>query len=503
MNLFEGIADHARTRATAPALQGQGLELSWAMLQQRLETLAQQLAGVRRLALFGDNHPCWLLLDLAARRAGACVIPIPPFFTQAQAAHVLQSAQVDAVWSLDKSLDALSSSGFVAALELDGHGFVARRPSGASALPADTAKLTFTSGSTGAPKGVALRQSAMEAVVASLQSVLALGAGHRHLCVLPLAVLLENLAGADLTLWSGGVVLAPSLRELGVQGSSHVDGAALCASIRRHRAHSLILTPQLLQALTAAMREADCVFPELQFVAVGGAPLSPLLLQQAQACGLPVYEGYGLSETSSVAALNTPQQQRRGSVGRLLPHLQCRIDGARSQIYLSGPSLCSGYLAPDGAFAPVAAELASGDQGRLDEDGFLFVSGRLKHQFITAFGRNVAPEWVESELTVEPEIQQAIVVGEAQPFNLALLAAAPGASEEDLNAAVRRANNRLPDYAQVRRWLLSPEPFTLANGLWSGAGKPRRLEIERRFADLFAAALASEQGRQGARHEIE
>ena len=123
---------------------------------------------------------------------------------------------------------------------------------------------------------------------------------------------------------------------------------------------------------------------------------------------------------------------------------------------------------------------ASGDTGYLDEDGYLHLTGRKKNMFITSFGRNVAPEWVERELTIQPIIANAAVFGEGRPWNVALIVARelPGVDRDSaIDAAVAKANQSLPDYAQVRHWLLAEEPFSLQNGLLTSNGRLRRAEI--------------------------
>ncbi len=123
----------------------------------------------------------------------------------------------------------------------------------------------------------------------------------------------------------------------------------------------------------------------------------------------------------------------------------------------------------------------TGDIGYLDDAGFLHLAGRKKHLFITAFGRNVSPEWVERELSIEPAIAQACVFGEARPFNVAVIV--PRQGGQTVEQAVAAANERLPDYARVSRWIVAREPFSVANGLWTGTGRPRRSHIEAAYRE--------------------
>jgi long-subunit acyl-CoA synthetase (AMP-forming) len=125
--------------------------------------------------------------------------------------------------------------------------------------------------------------------------------------------------------------------------------------------------------------------------------------------------------------------------------------------------------------------LATGDLGYLDDDGFLYVSGRLKNMFITSFGRNVSPEWVEAELCEEPAIAQAAVFGEARPWNVAVIVPAPGAQRDAVCSAVEAANRRLPDYARIGDWLIAARPFTPGNGELTTNGRNRRAAILTRY----------------------
>jgi long-subunit acyl-CoA synthetase (AMP-forming) len=203
---------------------------------------------------------------------------------------------------------------------------------------------------------------------------------------------------------------------------------------------------------------------------VGGARVSPELLDEARAAGIPVYEGYGLSECSSVVTLNRPGEDRPGSVGKPLPHARLRI-AADGEIHVSGATLL-GYA---GQPAQTGSWYATGDLGFIDTDGFLHLTGRRRNAFITAYGRNVNPEWPESELARFPEITQAVVFGEAREYNVAIIQpTAADIPDSALNARVAAANELLPDYARIHQWLRSDTAFTSGNGLLTASGKPRR-----------------------------
>jgi long-subunit acyl-CoA synthetase (AMP-forming) len=315
----------------------------------------------------------------------------------------------------------------------------------------------------------------MDAVANSVRAAVAELEITRHLCVLPLATLLENIAGVYAPLLNGAEIVAPSASETGLFGASRFDAERLLRCVETYRAQSIILVPQLLTAIVAALERGATRPMSLRLVAVGGGRVSPALLERADRLGLPVYEGYGLTECASVVALNTPAARRIGSVGRPLPHAEVTID-ARGEIHVAGTAI-SGYVGGEN----VPQRFATGDLGYFDTEGFLHVSGRRKNMFITSFGRNVSPEWVEAELCEEPAIAQAAVFGEARPWNVAVIVATPTIQPEQLRSAIRAANQRLPDYARVGDWIVAGSPFTHGNGELTANGRNRRAAIWIRY----------------------
>lgn len=457
------------------ALRGEGEEISYARL---LEAIAErrgvlEAVGARRVALALDNGPQWALWDLALLAGGQLCVPLPGFFSPTQQMHVLDSAGIDTLIVDPAAASATLFAGFVPVAP----GILQRTPPQLPALPAGTAKITYTSGSTGQPKGVCLSAAAQLAVAHSVAQIGEGGAVERHLGVLPLATLLENIAGLYAGLMAGARVELLPMRTIGFSGGGGFDPARFLQTLHAHRPHSLILLPQMLLALVGAAEQGHALPAGLRFVAVGGGQVSPRLLQRAEALGLPVYEGYGLSECASVVCLNTPSARRIGTVGRPLPHAGVRI-GDDGEVQVRGARMLS-YLgeAPPADALAADAWLGTGDLGHFD-DGFLVLHGRRKHQFITAFGRNVNPEWVEAELVQQGAIAQAWVHGEARPENLAVLVPRRAdCSDVELEAAVAAANAGLPDYARAHRWLRAEAPFTPANGLLTANGRLRRTAL--------------------------
>jgi len=452
--------------------------LNYSALTQEVASLARDLRShhLHTLALFADNGAAWCIADLACLQAEITLVPIPHFFTPAQISHLIHSAGIEAILSQQPE----QISALLASLHIEHETNIELAIAetrmqltplhvASIQLPDSCAKITFTSGSTGEPKGVCLQASSMQTVSASLAHVTAANADDRHLSLLPYATLLENIGGLYAPLLRGATVISPALHEVGLSGSSGLDVQRFITILIQSQATTCIMIPQMLHALVAGIEAGAPKPSQLRFIAVGGASVSMQLLQRADQLGLPVFEGYGLSEASSVVAVNSPSACKAGSVGKVLPHAEIEFadDG---EILVKG-GLFSGYL---GDSALSTDYWPSGDIGYLDEDGFLFLSGRKKHIFITAFGRNVSPEWVEKELGMEPVIAQCCVFGEARPFNVAVIVAREHADAPMIQQAIDQANAQLPDYASVSAWVLADEAFSISNGLWTGTGRARR-----------------------------
>jgi len=434
--LFEAIKKHDPDKI---ALRDETRAISYGDLECEIQTRMDALYGVSVLGIALDNSVDWVLWDLAALKAEIPCVPVPPFFTKDQVSHLLHSASVSHILSPEGLRDTGTGREGV--------------------LPTGTAKVTFTSGTTGTPKGVCLPKSAMEKVASSVVDVLDDEFVGIHVSVLPLAVLLENVAGVYAGLMAGCTI---NISRLQAFGGNYENVHKV---LKTTEANSVILVPEILRTLMAQVA-VHGPLPHLKFIAVGGSKVDPALVQQARAMGLPVYEGYGLSECASVVSLNTQKDDKLGSVGKLLPHIKARIiDG---EIQIKDP----GFLGYIGEAAPHVFN--TGDLGQLDDDGFLSVTGRKKNVLITSYGRNVSPEWVEAVLLAQPSIAQVIVYGDAQPGLSAFVV--PASSDANIEAVIQAANKTLPDYAQVKDFQIVP-PFTVQNGTLTGTGRPRRDQI--------------------------
>lgn len=456
-----------------------------AEIRGELLSLKERLATCRVLGVLADNSPAWVLADLAAHEAGVVHLPLPGFFSAGQLRHALEQTAADVVLTDQPERIGALDLGFSIIGHWQGLTWM-QRVVEPVALPAGTAKISFTSGSTGAPKGVCLDGDGLIDTALAVRERLSDLPLRHHLAVLPLSLLLENVAGIYAPLLRGMAVHLPPLHALGWRGMAGFDPGALDAAAGRADASSMILVPELLKAWTAFLNASGRrPATALNFVAVGGARVAPELLAEARQLGIPAYQGYGLTEGGSVLTLNRPGDDA-DDVGRPLQHARIAI---RDGEVIVGTRAFLGYL---GSAADDSEEFATGDLGEIDAQGHLHLAGRRKNLLITSWGRNISPEWPEAALLADPRILQAVVVGDGRPSLSAILVPMPGVSPSAIDLAVKGANQTLPDYARIAHWIPG-EAFTAANGLATGNGRPVRDRVAERYATAITALHAKEE----------
>ncbi|MDX1524914.1 MAG: AMP-binding protein [Pseudidiomarina maritima] len=472
--LMVRLQQHAQQQPHQLALQDHQRSLTYAELYHEVSQLSLQFCQMTspRIAIQLDNSVQWVVTDLAILAANAVqptvAIPIPSFFSAQQQQQVL----------LDSGANLLIDAAGMQQLPV-------AQP--APPLPLGTVKVTYTSGSTGTPKGVCLSAQNIQTTLVALDQRLGELAVRKHLSLMPLAVLLENLAGVYLSLWRGYQVQLQPGAKLGLHGAHELQLSSFFQALNQLQPHSLIVTPGLVKALVYGVQQQYLKLPDLQLVAVGGARLLPELERQALALKIPLVQGYGLSEFGSVVCFNQPatstSTDQVGTVGKPLDHAKVWLE--QGEVVVSGNAML-GYLHDPSSWYPTC--IRTGDWGEFDEHGRLLIKGRKKHIIVTEFGRNLDPEWVEAELTEQPEIYQAAVFGSETLPLTGIIVAAAEVSDSAINAAIAEVNQSLPDYARLHAWHRADSAFSINNAQLTGTGRLRRAEI----AKVYAHYLSSE-----------
>lgn len=463
--VFDAISGHATASDTAIALCSGERVITYRALCGFLAACVSALDDAPRVVGIASADPLdAALADLALTYRGRVPVHLPPFFSPAQRAHIITAAELGAV---------------IGACDSATPSLLLPRPEDcapADALPAPAGgaqRIIFTSGSSGQPKGVVLGARQMAAALAGLEKAILPTRSEVHLSLLPMAQLLEQIAGLYLPLLAGAQVrFCP-------EALAALFGGPIEPVLRimaQAQPTTTILVPALLARLVTGFRASgECAPESLRFVAVGGAATAPALLADAEALGLPIFEGYGLSECSSVVALNRPGDVRPGTVGRVLDGVTLRIEDG--EIVVSGPTVMEGYL----GHPPVSGDWHTGDLGRI-EDGRLIVEGRKDWLIVTPEGRNINPEWIEAQLGGDPRIPAA-GVHLARDGQLEIIATVAAPVEA---ARVASLLAGLPAYARPVRVIFVPAS---REGLLKPGGGIDRRQLAALSASFSALSL--------------
>ena len=362
----------------------------------------------------------------------------------------------------------------------------------ASIAPSSLLTIMYTSGTTGDPKGAMLTQNnlLMNAWLASKYAN-ELDVGGTVLSFLPLSHVLERMAGYYLILFNGGniafaedalnvvnnivevkptaMISVPRMFEKihsRIYETVHVQGVIkrslfhTAISIGRKYLYRQPRNDQSIDWLKIQYRTFDLlVFRKirkrfggrLSYFISGGAPLDKTINEFMWIIGLPVYEGYGLTETSPVLALNVPSANRFGSVGKPIPETEIKL-AADGELLVKGPQVSQGYYNdPKGtATAFVDGWFKTGDIATIDADGYLYIIDRKKELIVTAGGKNIAPQLLENELKLDKYISHAYIYGDKKPYLVALLT-------PNLERLINFAREHKIDYLSIEDLVVNPQ----------------------------------------------
>jgi long-subunit acyl-CoA synthetase (AMP-forming) len=457
----------AKQNPDAIALESSEKKFSYRELNEKIEEISDFLLknNCKSAAIMAQNCFDWIIIDLACLKAKTTLIPIAHFFSKEQISSLLEKTSPEMIFCQSFNYSIFSE---ICQEKSEILSLFCIKTGLKSKNIANCAKITFTSGSTGSPKGVCLSAKQIENVVFSLQKRVGIENIERNLSILPFSILLENIAGLYLTLISAKTCIILSPKETGLENSSKINIEIFAKTIEKFQPNSMILVPELAKILINLVQKKLISSKNFKFIAVGGAKIAKDMINQAFELKIPLFQGYGLSEFSSVVALNSVLQNRFGSVGKALDHVEIKIadDG---EILLKNNAFI-GYLDQENFCEEF---YQTGDIGEIDEDGFLWIKGRKKNIFITSLGRNVNPEWIEGEFLQSDKIAQICVYGEAMPVNGAVIVPFSNNFDE-LNEEIARINEKLPDYAKVSKITIAKEPFSTQNKMLTGNGRMRR-----------------------------
>lgn len=444
--------------------------------------------NVNVLVLESDNVPEWIYIDLACQKAGVVFIPVPSFFSKSQIDSVIARVEPDVI------IQPTDNSTLWETFIFPNYHFSKFKQSNKRNMPKGTSKVTFTSGSTGQPKGVCLSIENQFKVANSLVERIGIKQP-KHFCLLSFSTLLENIAGIYAPLMAGGIICIHTDIQRGFNGSTITSPEALLNAVSSVKPETIILVPELLQFLLHANSSGWQLPESFKFMAVGGSRVAPSLLAKATTRGFPVYQGYGLSECASVVALNNIATNDF-SAGEALPHLSVEIiDG---ELVVTGNAFL-GYL--DMPESWNQKSIKTGDIACINEC-HVDIKGRKSNLLINSFGRNISPEWVESELLATNAFSQVVVLGDTKPSLIALVSPMNSQlTKEFLATVINTVNQSLPDYARIKHFHILEQPLSQENGQLTSNGRPRRNKILNVYSQEIAA-LYRQSSEKEINHEI-
>ncbi|MFI5209226.1 MAG: AMP-dependent synthetase/ligase [Gemmatimonadales bacterium] len=535
-----------------------------------------------RVAILSENRPEWAVVDYATLALGGVVVPVYPTLPSDQVAVILKDSgarfifvsnteQAAKVASVRDQLPVLerviafdppessAETNVLAPLanpEPDLAWLRELRRRAQAVTPDTLATIIYTSGTTGVPKGAMLTHLNIAATIAATLQHRALPTepGEVALSFLPLSHIFER--ACDYYLWDSGVVIAyaesiqavpANLLEIsphvmvsvprlfdkvyskvmgtpGIKGrllrwAGKVGGAVMDARARGQQPSPWLRMQYRLADLLVFHKIRHLMGGRLRTMISGGAPLSATVGRFFHAAGLPIYEGYGLTETSPVLAANRGGEFRLGTVGVPYPGVELRI-AENGEILARGPNVMKGYWNNrEATNQAIDAEgwFHTGDVGEFEERGFLRITDRIKDLIVTAGGKKVAPQPIEGRTTLSPFIAHAIMVGDQRPFitmlvipdfeRLMLWASEHGLAVSDRGDLCRQPTvielleqeslGKLQDLAQFerpKRIAVVAEELTVDSGLLTPTLKVKRRLVENRFRSIIESLYAGGAG---------
>ena len=562
---FSGMQIYQRVRAFADALSGWGI-----------------LKG-DRIAILAENRWEWAVADFAALAMGAVDVPIYPTLTAEQIGVLLidsgarvvvvstrqQYDKVEAMRSqtaVEKVVlmddEGVADAVLMSALLKDADRWGTERDTAFDrtaydVAPDDLATLIYTSGTTGEPKGVMLTHGNIASNVNFSLAGFEIRQQDSCISFLPLSHITARHLDYAVYTRQAMVAYCPSFEKLPpalkeVRPTIVVGVPRVYEKVRQETERQASLSgvkkgifgwavktgqkhrEEILEGKTPTALgwklANKLVFNKIQqgfggrvrYYIAGGAPLGMDTANWFAGVGIRILEGYGLTETSPVLAINTNSAYRIGSVGKPLPNIECRIaeDG---ELLVRGPNVFHGYWQKPDETAQAFDEdhwFRTGDIGRIDDDGFLYITDRKKELLKTSGGKLVAPQPIENKLKAFLFVEEAAVVGDRHKFLSALIspnfaALEVWAKQQGINVQTRRElvehpsvvaqyqsvidemNGTLAHFETIKRFRVVPEAWSLAGGELTPSLKLKRRVINQKYADEIAAFYVDEATARG------
>ncbi|MGY3942833.1 AMP-binding protein [Aeromonas tecta] len=480
------------------------------------------LAPGDKVALLSKNCAEWFIADLAMQMGQYVSVPIYPTANVDTIEYVLRHSEAKAIFvgKLDdwKSQEAGVPTDLLriafpydtmpAAHQWDAL-LKAHAPIEGSPVQAPDAllSLVYTSGSTGKPKGAMLSVERYAWSCEKLVEAVALTEADRGFSYLPLAHITERVYIYGGSLFSGATIAFPESLDTFIDDVKRCRPTVFISVPRlwamfRIKIHEklpqkkleLLLKIPFVSTLIKRKLSKGLGLDQARVLGCGSAPVAPALLHWYHSIGINITEAWGMTENHAFSTLNCPfRADKIGTVGKAGPGVEIRISDEGEILCRCDGMMLGYYKDPEHSKEAIDADgwLHTGDMGKLDREGYLTITGRMKDVFKTAKGKYVAPVPIEGMLGQEPIIEQLCVIGYGMPQPVALVQLAERAMRDDratvnaqLEAARKRVNDQLESHARIRGILVVKSPWNIENGVLTPTMKIRRHLLEQKYADI-------------------
>jgi long-subunit acyl-CoA synthetase (AMP-forming) len=489
--------------------------------------------GPRHVGIMSKNSAHWILSDLAIAAADAISVPFYATLTKDQLNQVLvhSDCQLLIVGKLDHwdnikdgipehilqihTPESSEKTGYQWTELLQNTTEIQSTP---TPSPSDISTIVYTSGTTGMPKGVMINYGGIEAGINMARKIALLDTpGTRFISYLPLCHIAErNFVEFAATAAGGTIHFVENLdtfsRNLASARPTHFLAVpriwakfqeGILLKIGGQKKLDLLLRIPILNKLIRKKIQKGLGLDQNILAVTGAAPITPELLTWFQKLGIFIQEAYGMTENMGLNTLMPREKIKLGTVGKIHFDCETRIDSETQEIQMRAPYLSSGYYKEPKLTKELFTKdgwLKTGDQGRLDEENFLSIVGRVKDNFKTAKGHYVAPAPIENKLNTHEYIEQVCVVGVnlPQPIALVVLSAhakskEPSEINQTLLELKQDINPILKNYEHLKKMIVVKEDWTIENECLTPTMKIKRPSIEKKYEANFESWYASEE----------
>ncbi|HVT34082.1 MAG TPA: AMP-binding protein [Nevskiaceae bacterium] len=538
-NPVEALLQWAKERPNQPWLHqpvnGVWNTTTWAQAEAQVRSMASALKNLglpagSAIAITGRNTAHWFLADLAIGMAGYISVGLYPKQSESAVKYILNHCEAKVVFigpmpdeaDFFKALPAgvktikFPYPDIASKCDHDWDTLVKNSEPYAGYTPPDPKALTtlvYTSGTTGNPKGVMISGENVSFTINGLLKTMPAQGKEIFLSYLPLAHMFERGAVELTSIYLGAEVfflevlekLPETLKQVAPTrffGVPLVYGRIQSGVLKKMPQEKLdrLLSIPILSSYVKKKIKQGMGLQRARYMFVGAAPMPIPLMQWLEKLGLTVLQGYGMTENSIYATANLPKANRIGSVGRAMPGADMKLS-EEGEILFKHPGVMQGYYKePQKTAETFTADgwLKTGDKGRVDEDGYLYITGRVKDIFKTLKGKYVAPAPIEGALARNTDLDQLCFCGTGlkQPIMVATLN--PGsvskpreAVEKQLAADIDAVNATLEPHEEIAKVLIVKDAWSIDNGMMTPTMKVKRDQVEKKYAALLERESAT------------